>query len=464
MRRLVHVCSIVGVGAWLCKLITTWATVGPTPRQLAAILMGSYCLIGGSAMVLAGPRRAGVLLRFTATTLALTFALGSLELASAVGLADFRDWFVAQAVDPRRNVDNVADPELIHIHRPYLRRTGATRGDLASALHLTDSPLHPYDVAYDRNGFRNPQALSAADVVVVGDSFVEGGLVAAEDLLTATLGRLVGCTVANLGQSGYGPQQELVVLKRYAAPLRPKLCIWTFYEGNDLDDVARYEGLTRAIGRSAVGASYRERSFGRNALRAASRELGRVIAPCVTDRAACGLFRGEDGRTTRLFFPDQGMPPSRRGHDALDDVVAVMNAAHASCTEGRMSLLIVFAPGKFRVYRDYCDFPRENPCSRWALDDLPERLRAKVAAISPAIGFLDLTTALKAEAARGGLVYFADDTHWSADGHRAAGRAIAGYVAQHGDLSPPTHSPGTLNRSVTSKLSARCIPPALHAE
>jgi lysophospholipase L1-like esterase len=74
------------------------------------------------------------------------------------------------------------------------------------------------------------------------------------------------------------------------------------------------------------------------------------------------------------------------------------------------------------------------------LDDLPARLRARVAAISPEIGFLDLTPALAAEAARGQLVYFADDTHWSAEGHRAAGRAIADDVARRGGLGSPPHS------------------------
>jgi hypothetical protein len=61
--------------------------------------------------------------------------------------------------------------------------------------------------------------------------------------MPATVARLLDCTVANLGQSAYGPQQELAVLKRFGASLGPRLCIWTFYEGNDLDDVERYEQL-----------------------------------------------------------------------------------------------------------------------------------------------------------------------------------------------------------------------------
>ena len=44
-----------------------------------------------------------------------------------------------------------------------------------------------------------------------------------------------------LGHSGYGPQQELVVLKRYGLRLHPRTVIWTLFEGNDFSDAERYE-------------------------------------------------------------------------------------------------------------------------------------------------------------------------------------------------------------------------------
>jgi hypothetical protein len=434
--RLERLCAIVAAGFWLVGIALLWALARPSPRMLAATMLGSYFLGWGAALVLARPPRSRAIARFTLTTLALALALGGLELSSAVGLVDFRAPFVATGSDPRDSADNVLDPELIHIHRPHLRRAGVTRGDLASAFHLADAPLYPYDVAYDRNGFRNPRELSTAEVVVLGDSFVEGGLVAADDLLTATLGRLLGCTVANLGQSAYGPQQELAVLRRHATPLRPRFCIWVFYEGNDLGDVERYEVLRRGEGR-AVGAGRstpRERSFGRNALGMLARRLGPVLDPGMVERAPWGTFREADGRWTRLFFRDRGGPMPGRELVALDKVVSVLTDADAACAASGSPLLVVFAPQKFRVYKDYCTFRPDNPCARWVLDDLPERLRARVGAIGTGISFLDLTPALAAEAARGRLLYFADDTHWSAEGHRAAGRAIAAHVAGRRDL------------------------------
>jgi hypothetical protein len=445
-------CAIVAAGFWLGGLMLLWALVRPAPRPLGATLLGSYFLCWGTAIVLAMPPRSRVIARFSMTTLALALPLGLLELLSASGLADYRMVFNPAELASRHNADNRPDPELIHIHRPYLRRAGATRGDIASALHLSDAPLHPFDVAYDRHGFRNARDLASAEVVVLGDSFVEGGLVAADDLMTATLGRHLGCTVANLGQSGYGPQQELVILKRYAAPLRPRLCIWTFYEGNDLDDVARYEPLTQGGDRSDSRSTPWERSFGRNALLSLSDKLSRILGPDASGLAPCGMFEVGDGQETRLFFRGRGAPLSRRELTALDEVVSVLITAHAVCVADRMPLLIVFAPQKFRVYKDYCSYEPDNPCARWVLDDLPERLRARVAAINPEIGFLDLTPALSAEAAQGRLLYFADDTHWSAEGHRAAGRAIAADVSRRGGLESPSHSFPERNDPNTSSV------------
>jgi hypothetical protein len=382
--------------------------------------------------------------RFTLTTMALALVLGALELVSAVGLVDFRRVLAVAGPDPCNNSDNTRDPELIHIHRPYLKRVGATRGNIALALHLAGTRFYPYDVTCDRNGFRNASDLSAAEVVVLGDSFVEGGLVAADDLMTATLSRLLGRTVANLGQSAYGPQQELTVLKRYAAPLQPKLCIWTFYEGNDLDDVARYEQHRQRSREQAACSTPWERSFVRNVLWALSDRVGQFLASDPADLVPQGTFLSDDGRKVQLFFSNRGTQHSPQELAVLDKVVSILSAAHAACAMNQISLLVVFVPEKFRVYRDYCAFRPENPCTSWGLDDLPAQIGGRVTALGPGIGFLDLTPALSAEAARGRLPYLTDDTHWSAAGHEVAGRTIAAFVSQQGYLSggPGQRLPG----------------------
>jgi hypothetical protein len=453
--RLKHLCVIVAVGCWLGAVLLFRTTVCSEPRLLLATLLGSYLLGWGTALVFAQPPCRQVMVRFTLTSMALGLALGALELASAVGLVDFRTVLAVAGPDPRNNNDNARDPELIHIHKPYLKRVGATRGNIALALHLAGSRLYPYDVTCDRNGFRNAYDLAAAEVVVLGDSFVEGGLVAADHLMTTVLSRLLGRAVANLGQSAYGPQQELAVLKRYAAPLRPKLCIWTFYEGNDLDDVARYEQLRQGSGELTACSTLWQRSFGRNVLRALSDRLGRFPAPDHSGRVPQGTFRSDDGRRVQLFFPNRGTQRSRRELATLDKLLSILSAAYATCAMNRISLLVVFAPEKFRVYRDYCTFRPDNPCTGWGLDDLHVEIGRRVTALGPGIGFLDLTPALAAEAARGRLLYFPDDTHWSAEGHAVAGRTIAAHVNHQGYFDLPPERPAPPARSFSNNSRNR---------
>src|SRR5690606_15968960 len=83
--------------------------------------------------------------------------------------------------------------------------------------------------------------LESAEIVVIGDSYMEGYFTPAEQLITTRLSERQGKSVANLGHSGYGPQQELTVLRRYGFPLAPKTVIWAFFEGNDVSDAESYE-------------------------------------------------------------------------------------------------------------------------------------------------------------------------------------------------------------------------------
>ena len=37
--------------------------------------------------------------------------------------------------------------------------------------------------------------------------------------------------------SGTGPLHQLAILKEYVAPLKPKVVLWNFFEGNDLQEL-----------------------------------------------------------------------------------------------------------------------------------------------------------------------------------------------------------------------------------
>jgi hypothetical protein len=116
--------------------------------------------------------------------------------------------------------------------------------------------------------------------------------------------------------------------------------------------------------------------------------------------------------------------------DALARFDSILRRAH-ELTSGRgVRLVLMYIPTKFRVYRDHMVWPELSIPAHWAGNDLPQRVEAMVGAISPAMGFFDLTPAFRAAAARGEMVYLAQDTHWTPDGHRVAATALASYLTR----------------------------------
>jgi hypothetical protein len=75
-------------------------------------------------------------------------------------------------------------------------------------------------------------------LVLIGDSFVHGICVNEENQIPTGIRRVVPGALS-LGMVGAGPLFELAALREYAAPLRPPRILWFFYEGNDVEDLAR---------------------------------------------------------------------------------------------------------------------------------------------------------------------------------------------------------------------------------
>lgn len=88
---------------------------------------------------------------------------------------------------------------------------------------------------WDANGFRNPHALTTADIVAIGDSQTEGRNATREEAWPLVLGSLASSTVYSMAFAGFGPVQYAYLAER-ALLLRPKLVIFGFYIGNDIYD------------------------------------------------------------------------------------------------------------------------------------------------------------------------------------------------------------------------------------
>ena len=359
------------------------------------------------------------------------FVLFCIELPALIGVLDYRT-----VIGPYHMwwAPNVKDPELLAIHRPHARQTGEARGgDAASSYQIPtgDQTKFRWDVTYDRNGFRNRQDLESADIVVIGDSFVEGLTVSDAELGTSQLARLEGKVVANLGQSTYGPLQEQIVFKRYGLPLQPRVVVWMFFEGNDLQDVIayRHDFDHPASYWHAAWA----RSFSRSAYQAAKRIFDPPAGPLGVKRE--GIYEAANGKPVTTYFMYKSKPLSAEELRAAGDTVQTLAAVEKLCAAHQTQLVFVFVPTKFRVLHSFCQFPAESECRNWMPTDLPERLQNGLRAAAPEVGYLDLTPSLVAAAAEGELPYYPDDEHWSPVGHKVAAAAIHEYLTLRGEAA-----------------------------
>ena len=421
-------------------------------ERFVFLLTATYVLCWGLYFAASrGPKRLKAT-RFGLTTSALLVFFAVLELPAALGLVDYRVVIplvgrILSDTDPLANPANQLDRELGHLHRPGRRFVGETAGDLVYGLGIPTDRRYQFDVQYDSRGFRNDHEIEQAPVVVVGDSFVEAGLVPYSALLSTRLGRLLDAEVANLGQGAYGPQQELVVLRRYGLPLNPKIVLWFFFEGNDLVDAQRYERLIASVELH----DFKERSFAKNALLA----LARLTAPPPRGdadearRRSCRLT--EDGET--LYFGYAGSPLSTEELASLQIAQQYFLEARRLASENGAELVFVYVPTKFRVYHDLCEPSEDGLIKEWQLSDLPSRLEGWCK--THGIAYLDLTTALKGAAASGDLVYYPDDTHWNARGNDVGARAIADFLRRSGRLEEIEAVARSRARSIGTPMTSR---------
>ena len=360
-------------------------------------------------------------LRALLVACSVIFAWMLVELPAFFNLLDYQSLQLTGAWSSVRFI-RMYDPELFYREPPHAQHKGSSVGGdmtVGWAIPPADQTRYEWDLTYDQNGFRNDTDLKSASVAVVGDSMVEGMTVRHEEITTSLLERFEKQTVANFGQYGYGPAQELVVLRRYALPLRPRTVVWIFYEGNDLADWRDYRNAIAHP--QTYWDRFEQRSFTRVIYLAArrfrappkppgARRLGQVERP------------GQSPANT--YFRYRAHTLTGDDLKAVDGTASIIAEAYRLTAAQGARFVFVFAPDKFRVYHDFCRFPAPSECAQWTVNDLPEQLRKKIDAISPSIGYLDLTPGLVAAVKRGELPYYADDLHWTPDGHRIAADEI----------------------------------------
>ena len=229
--------------------------------------------------------------------------------------------------------------------------------------------------------------------------------------------------MANLGNSGYGPQQELAVLKRFGLPLRPEVVVWAFFEGNDLSNMEEYLERPREWpAQHAVWQDFWFRSLSRNLLALYFRSQNECV-PNARIQEYRAEFSDENNSSSPVFFAPSEVVSYPE--ETVREVQSYLREAYELCRDRHIRFMVVFVPEKYRVYHDLSNVRLSTDELRsWTVHDLPRLLRRLLADLSPDIEYIDLTPALKAESRKGIATYLPDDTHWTADGHRVAAEAI----------------------------------------
>jgi PAS domain S-box-containing protein len=431
-------------------------------RDLFGFIVASYLLVWGGYSLASSVSRDEIRVQFILMTISLGVALVLAEIPAWFKLIDYRKTF-STGVHLWEQPGYLPDPELLA--RPTSHHSVKIlfdRGNIGQALCLPPHEAEPFELRYDKDGFRNDQDLTKADITVIGDSYIESQMMPTPMLATTRLAEITHKTVANLGQSGYGPQQELAVLKRFGLPLHPQTVVWVFYEGNDLLDAQEYTKIASLV-RSKLNAMDMawDRSFTKNVLF----WLMRLVRGCVPEQkipAVPATVLDSESKEHQLYVKGRSNSVSLTKQDleALKNSVAAIEEAYRLVHKEGARLIVVFAPTAFRVYHDIASFEKGGgrTAPPWVLDDLPDRLRKMIAEISPDIGYLDLTPALKSAARNDSPVFLYDDTHWSTKGHQVVAEALAGVLPVESRMADRQPSePGTTGQDIILSKDAIMI-------
>ena len=418
---------------WFAALVVWWVVVsqvsraeGPGARLWTEVGFGvglalTYVAAWAIAMDWSSASSRQGTFRLLATTSTIVVLLILLELPAMVGLVSYAAFMERAAVTDAF----VADSDLGFRRPAGFSWTGQVRSDLASSWHVPIGQPKRLSFSTDARGFRNGRERDRADVILLGDSYVEGWYVSDDETAAAVLDSRLGRPVSNLGVSGFGTLQELEVLRHYGLSMQPTLVAWFFFEGNDLYDDQEFENtllylrdheareLGFDLGLGFDAARFRRNSFLRNLygrLRRTSHPLVRNPLP------ARGAYRDAAGASQQLYFHAYAAVPFTDYEQARFDTTkrAFMEGIALGREQG-VTTVLFFVPMKFRVYGGFCSFEPGSPCHRWKPWELPARFTAFC--IEEQINCVDLSVPMGQAASAGRLLYVAEDSHWNEDGH-----------------------------------------------
>jgi hypothetical protein len=285
----------------------------------------------------------------------------------------------------------------------------------------------------DRHGFNNPDAEWDAGrpaIGLIGDSFAHGSCVPRERNIAALLRPRFG-PVLNLGVGGFGPLLELATLTEYLEVARPKIVLWAFFEGNDINEDLPFERRAPILLHYLHDPMFRQDLFHR------SGEIAAAMKTYLDANLAAAMDRVDDPteNAMRYLSLDRvreavGVGPVQIGFNAgalgdeLDLFGAVMRAAKARTQGWGGRLYLVYLPESDRYLSRFGD----SAMRRGIYDGV------RAAAARESIPLIDVAAAFASDPDPGAL-YAYPGAHFSVAGYARAAAVIAAAL-DNGPVSP----------------------------
>lgn len=305
-------------------------------------------------------------------------------------------------------------------------------------LHFTKLPVQ---FNFDELGFRKSSTPGSAQIVVIGDSFMEAGHADA-NTYAELLGRESGLSNRNLGVSWYGPPQYLSALKSYGLKHKPRYVVLGVFEGNDLRDTGVYQNWLR-------GADYyfyphferslfsrftfmtqdifhlTEKTFFHSIRVPLARARGRYID--MKKRSRVHLQIGDsflydhfDYPALPITLPELGDDPSWKALRIVLDEFKELAAKH------QFTPLVLLLPTKQTIYGPLSTDKSGDIWLAKKSSEVAARLNFESAltTLTTDLGlpYLSLRPIFDQKASEGLYLYYGGDSHWNAEAREIAAR------------------------------------------
>ena len=381
------------------------------------------------------------LIRGLAITLTLAAILACLELPAALKLVHWRLLFEKVSGEENRYAYSYKhDPELGFRRRPNDTWTGRPPSDIEGGANMPPSLQQPITFTYDQWGYRNLSDHEQVDVIMIGDSYIEGWYVSDDETAAHILQASMQRPVANLGVAGYGTLQTAIVLRKEAPRLKPRVAVWSFFEGNDLYDDETFESamLAPPVDDPEAdthpegfirGRGWKNRSFTRHALR----RLRRWAEPIIPNRTPyVGYLKQPGYERQAVYFADYaGVPWSDWIDGRWQQARATFEEAAAYADEQNIKLIFMYVPIKYRVYHPFIEIDPDSPINDWGLWQLLPRLFSEFCR-NTNVACIDLTEMFQTAVRDGEMPYALADSHWGIAGHRLVAERLETELIQLG--------------------------------